>query len=121
MSDPLMTIDDIAVLLHVSKSTVERWIRTNDIPSIKAHNVRRFIPSIIQKWMDAGCPTANEREASRIENTTGMKPILERLPDDQARHEFEKELLGEYQKIYPLQNDGNILAPMRRLFIVAVK
>jgi trans-aconitate 2-methyltransferase len=53
--------------------------------------------------------------------STGMKPILERLPDDQARHEFEAELLGEYQKIYPLQNDGKILAPMRRLFIVAGK
>jgi trans-aconitate 2-methyltransferase len=53
--------------------------------------------------------------------STGMKPVLERLPDDQARHEFEKELLAEYQKVYPQQSDGKILGSMRRLFIIAKK
>jgi trans-aconitate 2-methyltransferase len=51
--------------------------------------------------------------------STAMKPILERLPNDSAKNEFEKELLSEYQKIYPVQRDGKILGSMKRLFIVA--
>jgi trans-aconitate 2-methyltransferase len=53
--------------------------------------------------------------------STGMKPFLERLPDDVARAEFEKEILMQCKSFYPIQTDGKILYPFRRLFFTAKK
>jgi len=50
---------------------------------------------------------------------TGMRPILERLPDDPSRAEFENEVLEECRSDYKLQTNGKILFPFRRVFFVA--
>ena len=54
-------------------------------------------------------------------SSTGMKPFLERLPDDEARTEFEKEILMQCKSFYPVQTDGKILYPFKRLFFTANK
>lgn len=50
---------------------------------------------------------------------TGLRPYLEALPDDRDRARFETELLERYRAAYPLQANGKVLFPFRRLFIVA--
>ncbi len=52
---------------------------------------------------------------------TAMKPFLDRLPDDESREEFKREVLIECQKAYPLQRDRRILYPFRRIFFTARK
>jgi trans-aconitate 2-methyltransferase len=52
---------------------------------------------------------------------TGLRPFLEKLPDDDARTRFEQEILEDCRAAYPLQADGRLLFPFRRLFCVATK
>lgn len=52
---------------------------------------------------------------------TGLRPYLEALPDDATRRRFEGELLKRYAEAYPLQRNGNVLFPFRRLFLVAYR
>jgi trans-aconitate 2-methyltransferase len=59
---------------------------------------------------------------------TGMRPFLERLPDKASgsqgrdlRKEFENEVLAECVKTYPIQKDGKVLYPFKRIFFVAYK
>ena len=53
--------------------------------------------------------------------STGMKPYLESLDSDSERAEFEREVLTEVEKDYPLQEDGKVLFPFKRLFFIGYK
>jgi trans-aconitate 2-methyltransferase len=50
---------------------------------------------------------------------TGLRPYLTALEDDGQRQLFEANLVERYEACYPRQNDGRILFPFRRLFIIA--
>lgn len=50
---------------------------------------------------------------------TGMRPCLERLPDDVSRRAFEEAVLEGCRVDYPPQPDGRIVYPFQRLFFVA--
>lgn len=50
---------------------------------------------------------------------TGLRPFLEALETDIQKQRFEQMLLEGYTKAYPLQKDGRILFPFRRLFLIA--
>ncbi len=52
---------------------------------------------------------------------TAMKPFFDSLPNDESRQEFSREVLIECQTAYPLQRDGRILYPFKRLFFTARK
>ena len=52
---------------------------------------------------------------------TGLKPFLDRLPDDAARSEFEKEVLKKISPFYPAQADGRVLFPFKRIFFTIYK
>ncbi|WP_417384033.1 methyltransferase domain-containing protein [Gimesia sp.] len=52
---------------------------------------------------------------------TGLRPYLEALPDDEVRGRFEAVLLERYRVAYPIQKNGKVLFPFRRLFIVAYR
>lgn len=52
---------------------------------------------------------------------TAMKPFLERLTSEKMRGEFEQEVLRESKGHYPLQSDGRVLYPFKRLFFTARK
>ncbi len=53
--------------------------------------------------------------------STAMKPFLDSLPTDESREEFKGEILAECKASYPLQNDGKLLYPFKRLFFTARK
>jgi trans-aconitate 2-methyltransferase len=52
---------------------------------------------------------------------TGLRPFLEALGDDEQRNRFEQLLLAGLTQAYPEQQDGRVLFPFRRLFIVAYR
>lgn len=53
--------------------------------------------------------------------TTGLKPYLERIENDIAKSEFETLVLRRIELDYPLQADGKVLFPFKRLFFIAKK
>ncbi len=53
--------------------------------------------------------------------STGLKPYLERLESDVDKKDFEDLVLMEIIKDYPLQKNGKVLFPFKRLFFIAKK
>lgn len=52
---------------------------------------------------------------------TGLRPFLASLENEAQKQRFEQMLLDGYTRAYPPQQDGRILFPFRRLFIVAYR
>lgn len=52
---------------------------------------------------------------------TGLRPYLERLPDEAQKSAFKGEVLETCRSAYPLQADGRILFPFKRTFFLAHK
>ncbi|ANH83684.1 hypothetical protein A8C56_03625 [Niabella ginsenosidivorans] len=50
--------------------------------------------------------------------STRLKPYLERMPDAANRSLFEQNVLEGIQKIYPVQQNGKLLFPFKRLFFI---
>ena len=53
--------------------------------------------------------------------STGLKPYLNKLESDELKKEFEDEVFNDIKKDYPLQKNGKVLFPFKRLFFIAVK
>lgn len=53
--------------------------------------------------------------------STGMRPYLERLADEAEHEAFQAEVLALAGPQYPVQVDGRVLFPFRRLFFVAYR
>jgi trans-aconitate 2-methyltransferase len=53
--------------------------------------------------------------------STGLKPYLERIEKTDDRKIFEDEVMQEIINDYPLQQDGRVIFPFRRLFFIAYK
>jgi trans-aconitate 2-methyltransferase len=50
-----------------------------------------------------------------------MRPYLDSLNTDAERAEFRREVLDEIGDAYPVQNDGRIIFPFKRFFIIGYK
>jgi trans-aconitate 2-methyltransferase len=50
---------------------------------------------------------------------TGMRPCLERLPDEPSRRAFEDAVLEGCRADYAVQPNGRVIYPFRRLFFIA--
>jgi len=66
-------------------------------------------------------PMASHRALIEWYEGTGMRPYLERLPDEAARAAFKAELLEECRGEYPVMADGKVVMPFKRLFFLAWK
>lgn len=53
--------------------------------------------------------------------STGMKPYLERLDGEEEKRDFEKQVRHEILADYPIQEDGRVLFPFKRLFFIGNK
>jgi trans-aconitate 2-methyltransferase len=78
--------------------------------------------SSIDLWVTDYIHVLDSQEAM-IEwiRSTGLRPYLDRLNTPELRQGFEKELLSRIKKDYPLQKNGKVLFPFKRLFFVAYK
>lgn len=54
-------------------------------------------------------------------SSTGLKPYLERLINEQDKKEFRNDILELIKKDYPLQKNGKVIFPFERVFFVAGK
>ena len=63
----------------------------------------------------------SHRDLTAWHKSTGMRPFLDKLPDDGARQKFEDDIVAECEASYPVQSDGNILYLFDRLFLIAGK
>lgn len=52
---------------------------------------------------------------------SGMRPFLDALSTDAERERFTAEYLAAIREAYPARQDGHVLYPFRRLFIVAYR
>jgi PTS system nitrogen regulatory IIA component len=48
----LMTIDDLAAYLKVSRRTIYEWLKQNKIPALKLVGQWRFKKDKIDEWME---------------------------------------------------------------------
>ena len=53
--------------------------------------------------------------------STGLRPFFDRLETDNDKKEFEDRVLSEIKKDYPLQKNGKVLFPFKRLFFITKK
>ena len=53
--------------------------------------------------------------------STGLRPYLNKLESDELKKEFEDKVFYDIKKYYPLQKNGKILFPFKRLFFIAGK
>jgi trans-aconitate 2-methyltransferase len=51
--------------------------------------------------------------------STGLRPYLESLDSEIEKRDFEKKVFSDIRKDYPLQKDGKVLFPFKRLFFIA--
>ncbi len=51
--------------------------------------------------------------------STGLKPYHDRLGTNENKKAFEEEILKEVEKDYPVQQNGKVIFPFRRLFFIA--
>lgn len=48
----LLTVKQVAKLLQMSRTSLNRMIKRNEIPSLKIRGGRRFHPDKISRWLD---------------------------------------------------------------------
>jgi trans-aconitate 2-methyltransferase len=53
--------------------------------------------------------------------STGLRPYLDKLNRDKDKKDFEDLVLMDIKKDYPLQKNGKVLFPFKRLFLIAKK
>jgi len=54
ISETLMTIDDLAAYLRVTKRTIYDWLKHNKIPAFKIVGQWRFKKDKIDQWLEEG-------------------------------------------------------------------
>jgi trans-aconitate 2-methyltransferase len=119
-----------AIMLEVAANGDPRWSKTLDTasrnftvqPPAFYYDVLRKQASRVDIW---------ETEYQHVMDGpkaifdwlrgTGMRPYLERLADDEQRQLFEQMCLEGFQEAYPPDDQGKVLFPFRRLFIVAYR
>ncbi|MCZ7382567.1 MAG: methyltransferase domain-containing protein [Candidatus Methanoperedens sp.] len=76
----------------------------------------------VELWESSYFHILNSRESViDFVRTTGLKPYLDRLPSDEMKSEFEREVLTECKKYYKVQSNGKVLFPFERLFFIGYK
>lgn len=50
---------------------------------------------------------------------SGLRPYLDRLESEEYKKNYEAMVLDDIKRDYPLQKDGKVLFPLKRLFIIA--
>jgi trans-aconitate 2-methyltransferase len=53
--------------------------------------------------------------------STGLKPYTDRLETEKDKMDFEAQVLMEITSDYPIQKNGKVIFPFKRLFFIAKK
>jgi len=61
----LMTIDEVAEYLKLSKETLYKKVRKKEIPAIKIGRLWRFRKEVIEKWIEEKAKSLPEKRKKR--------------------------------------------------------
>lgn len=64
MTEPWVSVDDVAVHLGVAKDSVYRWIESKRMPAQRVGKLWKFKLSEIDEWVR--CGGANEQQVKRL-------------------------------------------------------
>lgn len=53
VTEPLWTVEDVALYLRLNPETVRQMARSGRIPCLKVGRAWRFRPSLVKSWLDA--------------------------------------------------------------------
>jgi trans-aconitate 2-methyltransferase len=86
------------------------------------YDVLSALSSNVQMWTTTYYHVLTDhRELLEWYSSTGLRPYLERLPDESRRDAFQREILKACAESYPEQDDGRILYPFQRFFFIVRK
>ncbi len=66
--DDVMTIDELAAYLKLSKSSLYHFARAGKVPGVKIGQQWRFQKSAIDEWMRSGALSAQAHGAKQTKN-----------------------------------------------------
>lgn len=69
MSDPILTIKDVADYLKVNERTIYRWAASSELPGFKVGNSWRFKQSELEQYIAAQHNRAGVSEAMKSPNS----------------------------------------------------
>jgi len=77
MSDPWVSVEDVARHIGVAKDTVYRWIEVRTMPAHRVGRLWKFKLSEVDEWVRGGGATAEEGQPTgyqdRSQRRRGMK------------------------------------------------
>ena len=84
----VLTVRDVAGALHISRSTAYRLINEGTIESIQVRGMIRVRPSALERYLDAGCLSDEEKMAMRIAVFRGLMEIHDTDAERDARQKI---------------------------------
>lgn len=76
----------------------------------------------VEMWETFYLHVLESREAIiQWTESAAMRPYLDSLNTDAERAEFQREVLDEIGDAYPVRNDGRVIFPFKRFFIIGYK
>lgn len=69
--EALLSPDEAAAVLGISRRTLETWVRSNKIPFLKLGRLTKFRPQALRQWIES-----QERQTALYRNGQG-KPFYE--------------------------------------------
>jgi len=115
-------------IARISKN--KRWStltdRVNDLFTIhhqsEYYDILSELFSFIEIWESDYVHIMDSHDSVlEMVRSTGLKPYLERLESDTDKRDFENMVLADIIKDYPMQKNGKVLFPFKRLFFIAKK
>jgi len=115
-------------IARISKN--KRWStltdRVNDLFTIhhqsEYYDILSELFSFIEIWKSDYVHIMDSHDSVlEMVRSTGLKPYLERLESDTDKRDFENMVLTDIIKDYPMQKNGKVLFPFKRLFFIAKK
>ena len=66
-TEPL-NVKEIAEMLDVAESTVQRWARNRELPAIRVADTIRFDPGVLADWLERFYSPAQVAGTNEVEN-----------------------------------------------------
>jgi len=82
MSASMLTVDEVAAQLGVSKSSVEEWVRTKSLASFKVGRLRKVSREELARWVLANTVRSRRPEWATAEIESEFLKLLRRLVDE---------------------------------------
>lgn len=59
-----LDVKEVAAMFDVGESTVQRWVRTGELPAIRVSDTIRFDPEMLADWIEQSSLVKREQEGT---------------------------------------------------------